>query len=752
MQHLNQKQKSEDKRMNWNPHLKIATTFLSFIFCLHVNAQFYATEVPPTSDVRNWSLYGSSVEVMDSFLVIGAAFGGDWSPNEEHVFVFKKEECKWEVFQHWNSATFSSKYMGAKLGTNSQWIAFSENRGGCKINLHKYENGAFVKKKEINGGYCSLTHYSNLAMSDDFLMVGGNNQVKVYKFEDDDLILTQTIVGDYAFGEMVALDGGKMIVSRRVANFGAYTGSARVYTYDGSTWNFKQELHPSDTHLNHNFATSVHIQGGYAFVADNNFNYNYPSDVSKLYIYKQDAAGTYQQIDVLAHPTANTNISNFGADVNMDDTYLYIGSNISNTTSLYTYENDDFQFVKEIIGGDDIAIHPNGLLATGYGRHSANGFNRGMVYEHTKKQKGEAFIPSCILPLEVNGISITNQTTCPIETVYNNELTDVYFEFYDSFCEDEEHFTCRFSYDFFIETYAPHTTPPNDNFYSISWEIDTFLFEEVFTEEEFLVDPTSIYPTIALMAPSGKFTFTAKHYFLDSLIFEEKVPISINNDWCSGFNLPSEINVNYGDTIDYALTCYFHPDSKIEWRFSETFLDIYSSTEGTVLLSNTTSLKYIPNQDGYLYLLVINPELDDYCGLYSDAKLNVMLVDLDQDGFTNDIDCDDSNASIFPGAEEVPNNGIDEDCNGEDLLTSTSDVERFSIDIFPNPVLNDLYIEVNRAIDYTIEIFTVTGIKVYTGHKDKTIHMAAFKNGNYIVRIKNLDSGESKIERVIVAR
>ncbi|MGJ5642164.1 pectinesterase family protein [Formosa sp. S-31] len=39
-------------------------------------------------------------------------------------------------------------------------------------------------------------------------------------------------------------------------------------------------------------------------------------------------------------------------------------------------------------------------------------------------------------------------------------------------------------------------------------------------------------------------------------------------------------------------------------------------------------------------------------------------LDLDEDGFTDDIDCDDSNPLIFPGANELCD-GIDNNCNGE---------------------------------------------------------------------------------------
>jgi hypothetical protein len=43
--------------------------------------------------------------------------------------------------------------------------------------------------------------------------------------------------------------------------------------------------------------------------------------------------------------------------------------------------------------------------------------------------------------------------------------------------------------------------------------------------------------------------------------------------------------------------------------------------------------------------------------------------DNDLDGFTNcDGDCDDFDASVNPGAEDICGNGIDEDCSGFDLV------------------------------------------------------------------------------------
>ncbi|MEE8409614.1 MAG: metallophosphoesterase [Myxococcota bacterium] len=41
-------------------------------------------------------------------------------------------------------------------------------------------------------------------------------------------------------------------------------------------------------------------------------------------------------------------------------------------------------------------------------------------------------------------------------------------------------------------------------------------------------------------------------------------------------------------------------------------------------------------------------------------------TDADSDGFTSDVDCNDINDTIYPGATEVCGDGIDQDCNGAD--------------------------------------------------------------------------------------
>jgi hypothetical protein len=55
-------------------------------------------------------------------------------------------------------------------------------------------------------------------------------------------------------------------------------------------------------------------------------------------------------------------------------------------------------------------------------------------------------------------------------------------------------------------------------------------------------------------------------------------------------------------------------------------------------------------------------------------------------------DCNDTISIIHPDAIEIPNNGIDEDCDGQDLVNGITEILNSSIKIFPNPGTDKFFI------------------------------------------------------------
>ena len=160
--------------------------------------------------------------------------------------------------------------------------------------------------------------------------------------------------------------------------------------------------------------------------------------------------------------------------------------------------------------------------------------------------------------------------------------------------------------------------------------------------------------------------------------------------------------------------------------------------------------------------------LDDNCDGQIDEGFSVVsyFEDADMDGFGNDTvvvngcvqppntsevggDCNDQDPTINPNATEIPNNEVDEDCDGEDLITNIYNIAERNINIYPNPVQDILYIEVDGGeLNLKMSLFNSSSKKIMES-RDQQLNLGFLPSGVYFLQIVEMESGKSITHKLI---
>jgi len=137
---------------------------------------------------------------------------------------------------------------------------------------------------------------------------------------------------------------------------------------------------------------------------------------------------------------------------------------------------------------------------------------------------------------------------------------------------------------------------------------------------------------------------------------------------------------------------------------------------------------------------------------FENSADDITGVDMDGDGYLSQFECDDTNPNINPSAEEIPNNGIDEDCDGLDLMTSTHEIANSKIVIYPNPAIDFINIEIDGQLDYQASLYDLKGKLVHVSSNANQINIESIPNGTYLLVIKDQKTDIQVVERIIVRR
>ncbi len=150
-------------------------------------------------------------------------------------------------------------------------------------------------------------------------------------------------------------------------------------------------------------------------------------------------------------------------------------------------------------------------------------------------------------------------------------------------------------------------------------------------------------------------------------------------------------------------------------------------------------------------------QLDNNCNGPSDEGLifNAYFTDTDNDSFGTgtgtifcqdpgpgysliDGDCNDSNPNAYPGAAEILNNGVDENCDLTDNYAGLNKLENINFTLYPNPSTGIFEVNFNQLITGRIECSDLNGKIVSSQTIENSfvvLNLTSISNGTYILKI-----------------